>query len=75
MAQLIHIVHPKTDKRDAAGNWIEIKEWVVIDLQDLSEEDIIKEYCRGVGEELEIASIVEIEGNVATFPAHQLLSA
>ena len=70
MAQLIHIIDPKTDKPNT-----DLKEWVVIDLQMLSEEEILETYCRHFGAEMEISAIVEIPDDVGMFPTHLMLSA
>ncbi len=67
MAQLIHIIDPKTDKPG-----IDLEEWVIIDLQMLTEEEILKDYCRNTN--WEISAIVEIPGDVAAFPTAMLLS-
>ena len=70
MAQLIHIIDPKTDKPNT-----DLKEWVVIDLQMLSEEEILEAYCRHFGAEMAISAIVDIPGDVSMFPTNLMLGA
>ena len=50
---------------------VPLEEWVVIDLQNLSNEEILETYCHFT--DWHIASIVDIPDGVGTFPANMLL--
>ena len=46
-------------------------EWVIIDLEMLSNEEILETYCRNT--DWEVDKIVEVSDDVATFPTSMLL--